>query len=261
VVPLRGGRPLKYRQIAADLAAMIESGELAAGSVLPSEPQLTRTYGVTQKTVREALQVLRSEGLIRTERGRASFVRRPAEQAHTHTRALVKATGRYRDTDNDHAAGYSLVEQPATYEMPATPALARAFGIVEGTPIFGYDRLLANRAGTRLFRVTYLPVPVAAHHDDLTDNAFRESGTLYDLLGDITGGPLEFTETVTARLPSPDDAATLQIPAGTVMLVTRRTITDPDGGQVFAIEETRLAADDTQLSYRLHPTARRTLPD
>lgn len=110
--------------------------------------------------------MLRSEGLIRTERGRASFVRRPAEQAHTHTRALVKAAGRYRDTETNQTAGYSLVAEPATYEMPATPALARAFGIVEGTPIFGYDRLLANRAGTRLYRVTYLPASVAARHEE-----------------------------------------------------------------------------------------------
>lgn len=64
---------------------------------------------------------------------------------------------------------------------------------------------------------------------------------------------LEFTETVTARLPSPDDAGMLQIAAGTVLLVTRRAIAEPDGGQTLAIEE--------PTARRRHPTRVPTPPD
>lgn len=63
-----------YRQIAADLTADIERGELAPGRPLPSEKELTERYGVARNTARSALSVLRERGLIYTVTGRGSYV-------------------------------------------------------------------------------------------------------------------------------------------------------------------------------------------
>ncbi len=63
-----------YRQIAADLIAEIERGELAPGKPLPSEKELTERYGVARNTARSALAVLRERGLIYTVSGRGSYV-------------------------------------------------------------------------------------------------------------------------------------------------------------------------------------------
>jgi GntR family transcriptional regulator len=68
-----------YQQIATDLRDQIRSGALAPGQQLPAEDRLADEYGVAKDTVRDALQILRSEGLIRTVRRRASYVREPAE--------------------------------------------------------------------------------------------------------------------------------------------------------------------------------------
>lgn len=54
--------------------AAILSGELAAGSRLPSESDMGKQYGVSRITVRQALAELQSEGLVRTINGRGSFV-------------------------------------------------------------------------------------------------------------------------------------------------------------------------------------------
>ena len=51
-------------------------------------------------------------------------------------------------------------------------------------------------------------------------------------------------------MPSPDDAAALRIPGGTPMLLTRRTTRDTTG-RIFAMEETRVSAEDTQLAYAI----------
>lgn len=64
-----------YRQLAAILRAQIESGELRSGRPIPSERTLTQRYGVAVGTVKKAVEVLRSEGLVQTVIGRGIFVR------------------------------------------------------------------------------------------------------------------------------------------------------------------------------------------
>ena len=69
-----------YVQVANLLRERIESEELAAGSVLPSEARLTQEYGIGREAVRQGIAVLRSEGLVRTIRGHGSYVRDTPER-------------------------------------------------------------------------------------------------------------------------------------------------------------------------------------
>jgi GntR family transcriptional regulator len=66
----------KYRRIAADLRAAISAGEIPEGQMLDGEAQIAERYAVTRNTVRRALGVLRSEGIIDTMHGTGSWVRR-----------------------------------------------------------------------------------------------------------------------------------------------------------------------------------------
>jgi DNA-binding GntR family transcriptional regulator len=65
----------RYRAIANDLRALIDSGELKAGDLLPSESALTERYGVARGTVRQALAELRGAGLVEAVHGRGQYVR------------------------------------------------------------------------------------------------------------------------------------------------------------------------------------------
>lgn len=67
--------PLK-RQLANLLRAQIESGELEPGKPLPSESYLQQEHGVSRGTAREAVAILRNEGLVITIQGRGTFVPR-----------------------------------------------------------------------------------------------------------------------------------------------------------------------------------------
>ena len=54
---------------------------------MPSEQELIDRYGVARGTIRDAMDLLRSEGLVRTEHGRGSFVRdRPPVRRLAHDR-------------------------------------------------------------------------------------------------------------------------------------------------------------------------------
>lgn len=56
------------------LEGQILSGELALGARLPTEPELSKGFGVSRTVVREAIQKLKAQGLVISKVGNGSFV-------------------------------------------------------------------------------------------------------------------------------------------------------------------------------------------
>ncbi|WP_206056586.1 GntR family transcriptional regulator [Nocardioides sp. GY 10113] len=90
------------------LTDAIALGLLPDGEQLPGELDLAALFGVSTVTVREALSVLRSAGLIETRRGRGggSFVRAPEDGAAelTRRRLVRHSLGELRDLGDVYAA-------------------------------------------------------------------------------------------------------------------------------------------------------------
>jgi GntR family transcriptional regulator len=63
-----------YRQIAEDLRAQIESGKLKPGQQLQTEIELRDRYGASRNTVRDAIKLLTTLGLVETRPGQGTFV-------------------------------------------------------------------------------------------------------------------------------------------------------------------------------------------
>jgi GntR family transcriptional repressor for pyruvate dehydrogenase complex len=63
-----------HERIYRSLLHAIVSGRFVKGSRLPSEPELATTYGVSRPVVRQALDKMRSDGLIESLRGSGSYV-------------------------------------------------------------------------------------------------------------------------------------------------------------------------------------------
>ena len=59
----------RYNEISADIAEQIKNGVYKKGSLLPSEGQLSETYRANRGTIRKALGLLVSSGLVRKEVG------------------------------------------------------------------------------------------------------------------------------------------------------------------------------------------------
>jgi GntR family transcriptional regulator len=64
-----------YQRLAEELRREIADGQLAPGDRLPSVRQLAEHHGVASMTVQSALRQLQTDGLIRTDPGRGTFVR------------------------------------------------------------------------------------------------------------------------------------------------------------------------------------------
>lgn len=67
-----------YEVIAADLRRQILTGRLRAGDKLPTIAELAHQHGVVAGTAHRAIDLLRSDGLVDTSRGRRSVVVFPA---------------------------------------------------------------------------------------------------------------------------------------------------------------------------------------
>ncbi|MFO7741928.1 MAG: GntR family transcriptional regulator [Anaerolineae bacterium] len=128
-----------YVQIAQSLRHRITSGELKPGDRLPAERNLSQHLGVTRRTLRHALQVLESEGLIVRRHGVGSFVSEPkierrAERLSSFTTVMT------RRGLHPGARIITCEQQPAHAEI------AHQLDILVSTPVTYVRRLrLLNR--------------------------------------------------------------------------------------------------------------------
>ncbi|WP_200215204.1 GntR family transcriptional regulator [Micromonospora coerulea] len=111
-----------FRQLADLLRDRITSGDLAPGASLPSELRLAQEYGLSRTSVRQAISLLRSEGLVIVQPPRGTFVR---NLEPTETVTLRKG-----DT--------------ASARMP-TPAERKELDIGEGVPVLVVFRADGSR--------------------------------------------------------------------------------------------------------------------
>ena len=77
-MPLHTVEPLRlYRQIAGQIAALIDDGEFPVGSRLPAERELATLLGVSRTSVREAVISLEIAGRVEVRVGSGIFVAEP----------------------------------------------------------------------------------------------------------------------------------------------------------------------------------------
>lgn len=67
-------KELKFVTVYNQLFKMINEGNFPEGSRLPSEPDLSRLLGVSRTTLRQALQLLQDDGVVKNIRGKGNFI-------------------------------------------------------------------------------------------------------------------------------------------------------------------------------------------
>src|SRR5207237_5096824 len=98
-------RPPAYRSIADELPSRSAGGSLRPGDKVPSERELAQRYGTAHMTVRQAVGLLKEEGLVTTRRGVGSFVqgrpplRRIGSNRYPRKRRLTGQKPSLGDTD------------------------------------------------------------------------------------------------------------------------------------------------------------------
>ncbi|GHJ36749.1 GntR family transcriptional regulator [Streptomyces sp. TS71-3] len=106
------GQVHKHHRIAEVLAAEIRSGMHSDGSRLPGEHALTKRFGVSRTTLRNALQVLGEEGLIRTHAGIGSIVTFDGTPLNSRLGWAQALAGQHTPLTTD-VLGFQVLDDPA----------------------------------------------------------------------------------------------------------------------------------------------------
>jgi len=227
-----------YRQIAEHLRSAIRRGDYPPGSKLPSERQLVAQSGTSNRTVREALALLRSEGLIESRHGLGVFVRRPP---------LVRRIP-FNRFEQARQAGVSLFETEVleqgqiptrrlTYVGP-TPVSAEVAGrmrILPGTEVLLRQRLMLVNGEPVKITASYFPMDLAAGTRLMQPEYIAEGMHLFmeEELGHRYG---RYVEELLARMPTREEAQALQLAPGVPVIRILHTDYDTEDRPLEVIE-------------------------
>ncbi len=215
-----GFRPL-YRQVYDYLVKQISEGAWKAGESLPSEQALAAELGVSQGTVRKALDVMAVEKLIERRQGKGTYV---AE--HTQERALFRFFRLARpegERVSPECGAEEVKRRPANEQEIAKLGLPRDADIVQITR----TRLIDGAPA--VFETIIVPELV---FPDIEKYAPLPNA-LYSLYQTVYGvNIVQTVEELRADLTRKEDAKRLQLPLGAPILHIDRVAIALDGEKV-----------------------------
>jgi GntR family transcriptional regulator len=241
-----------FRQIADHLRSAIAHGRLREGDQLPSEARLMEHYGVARMTIRNALRVLQDEGLVVAEHGRGVYVRaRPPVRRLASDRFARRhrKEGKAAFTvESETVAATPLVDMIKVSEARPPEDIADRLKLADGDHAVVRSRRYSLDGRPVETAISYIPADLA-RGTPITDPNPGPGG-IYARLED-SGHTLErFTEEVTARMPTPDEARLLSLSPGVPVFRLVRTAYDIDGRAV-EVCDTIMASDAYLLAYEL----------
>lgn len=238
-----------FRQVAADLREKITAGDYAPGEQLPSERELVDSYGVSRPTIREAVNLLRSEGLVTAEHGRGVFVRPPASiQRVARTRLSREARERNRGAFLADAAARGFTPSTSVkirFEQ-ADARTAAHLAVDEGTEVTVRDRVM--RADGLVVQLAVSRLPRTLTRDTAIEQVDTGPGGAYARLEEAGHTIGSYAEHVGARMPTPDEASLMQLAVGVPVITVTRVAFGEDGTPL-EMNDMVMAADRYELSY------------
>ncbi|MFN2494665.1 MAG: GntR family transcriptional regulator [Pseudonocardiaceae bacterium] len=235
----RDGTPM-YARIADDLRSEIRSGAFVDGDRLPGENVLMERYGVARMTARQALATLRYEGLAVARKGSGVFVRLFKPIRRHGSNRLARSL--WSEGGNIWGAGFEdravTVDHIAIDRVEAGTELAEQFGVPEGSALLRRSRRYVVDDRPVQQATSFLPLDLV-EGTRITEPDTGPGGVLARLV-ELGHTPAEFSETLTARMPTPEEVAELEMPPGTpVVAITRLAATEE--GRV--VDVTRMVLD------------------
>lgn len=138
-----------YRQIKALITQSLESGEWRPGDVIPSEVDLAARYGVSQGTVRKAIDELAADNLLVRRQGKGTFV-----ATHHEDRVQVRFL-RLLPDDGEMRPHVSDVLECRRVRAPAD--IARQLDLKPAEPVVQIKRVLRFEGPPVVFDEIWLP--------------------------------------------------------------------------------------------------------
>ncbi|MFF0509151.1 GntR family transcriptional regulator [Streptomyces fimicarius] len=214
----------KYQRIADDLKAAIEAGTYGPGDRLPGESALAAQYEVAPLTARQALKILRTEGLVETKRGAGARVIsfRP-----------IRRHGIQRLKQDHWGSGRTIwsadEERPVTIdvrvETVAAPAhIAHMLDLADEEAVCARSRRFVLAERPVMLATSYLPLALV--EGTAIMRVDTGNGGTYARLAELGFAPAHFREEIRCRLPLAAEAEKLGMPLERPVVKVCRTAYD-----------------------------------
>jgi GntR family transcriptional regulator len=228
-VPLPEPRADRARRAADVLRQQIHAGAYPDG--LPPENELAAEFFVSRNAIREALTVLKNEGLI--DRG-PKVGTHIAQRKYEHgLNALLGLKETFKDL------GEVRNEVRAAMPVAAPPAVARRLRLEPGEQVVFIERLRYLGDLPLSLDLTYLSPDIGTR---ILDHPL-ETNDLFALIEQVSGHRLGSASLALEAIPADaHSAATLQVPDGASLLMLER-LTSLDDGRPVDLEYIRMRGD------------------
>jgi GntR family phosphonate transport system transcriptional regulator len=211
-----------YIQIADKLRREINSSVYQKGDQLPTEAELSVRFGVNRHTLRRSIEVLRTEGLVRVDRGRGMFV-----ASTPITYALGK---RVRYNDALKAQGLQTSYQTlAITTIPADAKVAKRLALAINTPVVLFERLSLADGQPISVSSSYFPSILFPNLSERCQQYHSISKLLQQEYG---CDHIRHSTRISARIVQPKDARLLELPANAPILLTESINVDQTGRRI-----------------------------
>lgn len=205
-----------YYQLENILRGQIRSGDYKPGQALPTEDQLTKSYGVSRITVRRALSVLEQDGLILKKTGRGSYVSNKIEMLEP-----MKLSG---TIDDIIGMGIKTKVKTLGFDIIAsTPHVAEKLAVEPGTPVYRIERLRFVVRHPFSHTLTYIPYDLGIK---ISKKELQESPLLNLLEAKYNLKITHGSQTIDATLADGRIASLLQVSACAPLLRIKRVVYD-----------------------------------
>jgi GntR family transcriptional regulator len=191
-----------YVSIAGDYARRIRNGQLPAGMQLPSYAEIAERNKVSDIVVRKAIELLQSQGLVRSVRRRGIFV---ADRPN-----LVRISPERQMEDPEVTFGNESdreisIDRNVT-QVPVTPELAEILQLTTDDNVIHTVTRAVESGRPISISDTYQPLDVAD-----------------------TSSATTLEETISDRIPTPSHKEWLQTPSGDLIKAVHQRFVNPYG--------------------------------
>jgi GntR family transcriptional regulator len=233
-----GAKAPKYQRIASALRTDIREGIYTPGDKLPAETALMERFKVSLPTLRQAIGILRAEGLVESRHGVGTFVRedRRLTRRSRHRYGAARGRAGLLNTHLRHDIVFAG-------RGPAPERIAEAMGIETGDLVVIRRRYLYDRDSGRLEEIgaSYLPVAIAG--GTFLEQPAVVPKALFRCVEDITGRRYATAlDRWIARLATGEEAAAFDLGTGAPVLQVVHTARD-EHGDVLEVSESIWPAD------------------
>lgn len=257
-----------YKRVAEDLRGKIESGELAPGSKLPTELELMDEYGekfgsssISRNTVRDAIKLLVTRGLVVTRAGKGTFVVRkidPFVSTLSGSPEVGRETVRYMSEVDGYASEVEEsgrrpnVSEPRVEVQRASRRIASLLALEPGAQVISRYQERSIDETPWSMQTTFYPMEWATERgasrllvaENITDGIVRY---VEDALGVKQVG---LHDLITARVANSHEAAFFELPAdGQVAVFEVSRVGFDEHGRPLRLTVTVYPADRNYLAY------------